>query len=89
VNETGQDRKPLDERAIALFGLTNAEVIELFGGEEEYREFSELLQARLKSQKKMRSILQLSMPLKLELILLIMKLQGNHCLYRQTKLGWL
>jgi len=48
TDETGQDREPLDEHAIAQSSLTNAEVIELFGGEAEYREFAELSQAMAK-----------------------------------------
>jgi hypothetical protein len=44
TDEKSQDREPLDEHAVAQSSLTNAEVIELFGGEEEYRKFSELSQ---------------------------------------------
>lgn len=45
TDEIDQDREPLDERAIAQLGLTNAEVIELYGGSEEYLKSVELSQA--------------------------------------------
>jgi hypothetical protein len=39
TDETDQDRKPLGECIVAQSSLTNAEVIELFGRQEEYRDF--------------------------------------------------
>jgi hypothetical protein len=45
TDETGQDREPLDEHAIAQLSLTNAEVIELYCGKEKYLKSAELSQA--------------------------------------------
>jgi hypothetical protein len=52
TDESDQDREPLDERAIAQSSLTNAEVIELFGGEERYQKFAELSQTVAKVAEK-------------------------------------
>jgi hypothetical protein len=44
TDKSNKDRESLNERAVAQFSLTNAEVIALHGGEEEYRKFAKLSQ---------------------------------------------
>jgi hypothetical protein len=45
TDKSNQNREPLDERAIAAYKPTNAEVIALHGGIADYRKFAQLSQA--------------------------------------------